>query len=116
MREAAIMEGQQIMEAQMGELEEMLRLGCCMGPGERYLMLYEGQPAITNRTGMAYWPKGERRMIAVFDEVDCARVLTQCKSNAIFERLQKVKNSANAKRVTPVCRIASKLSRPLHPT
>ena len=40
------------MEAQMGELEEMLRLGCCMGPGERYLMLYEGQPAITNRTGL----------------------------------------------------------------
>lgn len=104
------------MKAQIGELEKMLRLGCYMGPGERYLMLYKGQPAITNRTGLAYWPIGKRRMIAVFDAVDCARGLTRCQWSAIFKRLQRAKSPTNAKEAKPGCHIASNLSRPLHPT
>ncbi len=76
------------MKTQLDEIEEILELGCSMGPGERYLMLYEGQLAITNRVGLAHWPKGRRQMIAVLSAADCARGLTSRQWNRIFNRLR----------------------------
>ena len=76
------------MKTQLDEIEEMLELGCCMGPGERYLMLYEGQLAITNRVGLAHWPKGTRQMIATLNVADCAHELTRSQWDKISERLR----------------------------
>ena len=76
------------MKIQLDEIEEMLKLGCCMGPGERYLMLYEGQLAITNRAGLTHWPKGRRQMIAVLRAADCVCGLTLRQWSRIQERLR----------------------------
>lgn len=78
------------------QVEEMLELGRCMGPGERYLMLYEALPAITNRTGLAWWPKGDRRVIAVFDAADCVTGLTSRQWEQILDRLSKAKGASDA--------------------
>ena len=80
------------MRIQFDEIEEMLKLGCCMGPGERYLMLYGGQLAITNRAGLARWPQGRRQMIAILRAADCACGLTLRQWNRIQERLRMLEN------------------------
>ncbi len=101
------------MRIQFDEIEEMLKLGCCMGPGERYLMLYEGQLAITNRIGLAHWPKGRRQMIAVLSAADCARGLTSPQWNRIFSRLRTLENCPDS---TPAGRNPAGRTPLLHPT
>ncbi len=86
------------MKTQLDEIEEMLELGCSMGSGERYLMLYEGQLAITNRVGLARWPKGVCQMIAILSVADCVHGLTPSQWDKIFERLQMFKNSPDSSR------------------
>ena len=79
-----------------GQIEELLELGCYMGPGERYLMLYEGTLTITNRTGLAYWPRGNRRTIAIFDAAACAVGLTSRQWDEIFGRLRRIRGAVGA--------------------
>jgi len=78
------------------EIDELLELGCHMGPGERYLMLYEGVLTITNRTGLAYWPRGNKRMIAAFDAGDCAAGLTSRQRDEILGRWRRIKNAVSS--------------------
>ena len=79
------------------QIEELLDLGCYMGPGERYLMLYEGILTITNRTGLAYWPRGNRRTIAIFDAAACAVGLTSRQWDEILGRLRRIRGAVGAK-------------------
>lgn len=104
------------MKTRIDEVDEMLKLGRCMGQGERYLMLYEGKLAITNRTGLAHWPKGRRQMIAVFDASDCVHGLIECRRKGIFERLGSLKNLAGPKWAEREGRVARELSHPFYPT
>ncbi len=86
------------MKTRLDELEEMLELGRWMGPGDRYLMLYEGQLAITNRAGLAHWPRGRRQMIAIFNAADCVHGLTSRQWDKIFERLRMLEDSPDSSR------------------
>ena len=107
------------MKTQLDELEEMLKLGCCMGPGERYLMLYEGQLAITNRIGLAHWPKGRRQIIAIFNAADCVHRLTSRQWDRMFERLRRLKNcpdSSQSEQSGHGCRSSAGHTPLLHPT
>ena len=109
------------MKTQLDEIEEMLKLGCCMGPGERYLMLYEGQLAITNRVGLAHWPKGRRQMIAMFNAADCVRELTSRQWDKIFEMLQTLENPPDSSQSEQSghghgCRTSAGRMPLLHPT
>lgn len=109
------------MKTQLDEIEEMLELGCCMGPGERYLMLYKGQLAITNRVGLAHWPKGRRQMIATLNVADCVHGLTLCQRNRMFKRLRMLENcsySSQSERSEPGhgSRNSAGRTPPLHPT
>ncbi len=109
------------MKTQLDEIEEMLKLGCCMGPGERYLMLYEGQLAITNRVGLAHWPKGRRQMIAIFNAAGCVHGLTSHQWDKIFKRLRTLENSPDSSRSEQSgprhrCRTSTGRTPPLHPT
>jgi hypothetical protein len=104
------------MKTRIDEVDEMLRLGRYMGRGERYLMLYEGQLAITNRTGLTHWPKGRRQMIAIFDCSDCVHGLTSCQRNSIFERLRRLKNPTHSNEAERDGRVAPELTPPLYPT
>lgn len=109
------------MKTQLDELEEMLELGRWMGCGERYLMLYEGQLAITNRVGLARWPKGRRQMIAVLSAADCACALTSRQRGKIFERLRTLKNCPDpnwSEQAEPwhVCRNSAGRTPPPRPT
>lgn len=75
------------------QIEELLELGCYMGPGERYLMLYEGILTITNRTGLAWWPRGNKRKIAIFDAGDCVGGLSRRQWDEILGRLQRIRTA-----------------------
>ncbi|MHC4115990.1 MAG: hypothetical protein ACYSWO_00640 [Planctomycetota bacterium] len=104
------------MKTQTDEVDEMLMLGRYMGQGERYLMLYGGKLAITNRTGLARWPKGRRQMIAIFDASDYVHGLIKCRRKGIFERLRSLKNLAGPNEGECESRVTRKLSHPLYPT
>lgn len=84
------------MQTETEEIDELLELGCYMGPGERYLMVYEGLLTITNRTGLAYWPGGNKRMIAVFDANDCAAGLKLRQRDEILGRWRRIKSAVGA--------------------
>lgn len=73
------------------QIEELLELGRYMGPGERYLMLYEGVLRITNRTGFARWPRGNRRTIAIFDAANCVCGLNRGQWSEIMGRLPRIR-------------------------
>ncbi len=81
---------------EMEQIKELLGLGRLMGSGERYLILYEGILSITNRTGMACWPRGNRQTIALFDACDCVRGLTAQQWNEILGRLQRIRMTCDA--------------------
>jgi len=109
------------MKTRLDELEEMLELGRWMGPGKRYLMLYEGQLAITNRVGLAHWPRGRRQMIAVLDAADCVHGLTSRQWDKIFERLRMLENPPDSSlsgqsEPTHGCRTPARPTPLLHPT
>ena len=78
------------------EIDELLELGCWMGLGERYLMLYEGILTITNRTGLTYWPGGNKRMIAIFDAADCAAGLTSRRLDEILGKWRRIRSTVGA--------------------
>lgn len=78
------------MKTEIEQIKELLELGCYLGPGERYLMLYEGILTITNRTGLAYWPKGKRRIIVILDGSDCVGGLRPDKLDEIVIKLGKL--------------------------
>lgn len=84
------------MKIQLDEIEEILKLGCFMGSGERYLMLYEGQLAITNRVGLTHWPKGRRQMVAILRAADCACGLTSRQWSRIQERLRMLESHSDS--------------------
>jgi len=75
------------------QIEELLELGCYMGPGERYLMLYEGILTITNRTGLVWWPRGNKRKIAILDAADCVSGLSRRGWDEILGRLRKIRSA-----------------------
>ena len=109
------------MKTQLSEIEEMLKLGRYMGPGERHLMLYEDQLAITNRIGLAHWPKGRRQMITIVNAADCVRGLTSRQWDKIFERLPTLENSPDSNRSEqsgpgPGCRSSAGRTPLPHPT
>ncbi len=110
------------MGTQLDEIEEMLKLGYCMGFGERYLMQYEGQLAITNRVGLAHWPAADRRqMIAILNAADCIRGLTSRQWGKISERLRTLENCPDLSQneqsgPTHGCRTSDGRMPLLHPT
>ena len=85
------------MRTETEQIGELLELGCYMGPGERYLMLYEGILTITNGTGLAHWPRGNRRTIATFDAADCVRGLSGRQWVEIMGRLRRIRGAAGTK-------------------
>ena len=85
------------MKTETEQIKELLKLGCYMGPGERYLILYEGMLTITNRTGLAYWPDRNRHKIAIFDSIDCICGLTSGQRDEILGRLGKLRGAADRK-------------------
>jgi hypothetical protein len=60
-------------------------------------MLYEGILTITNRTGLACWPGGNRRTIAIFDAAACVIGLTSRQRDEILGRLRRIRGAVGAK-------------------
>lgn len=79
------------------QIQQTLELGCYMGPGERYLMLYGGILTITSRTGLVHWPGGNRWTIAILDAADCVQGLTRGQYDAITERLRRTRGAVGTK-------------------
>jgi len=80
------------------ELEYMFELGRWMGHGERYLIWYEGELAITNRCGLAHWPRGRRQIVAILGVGDCVHGLTLRQRSQISGRLRSLGNSTDSAR------------------
>jgi len=75
------------MKTKIDKIEELLEIGIGMGSGKRYILVYEGELAITNRVGLANWPPGRREIVAQFDATDCLHGPNSRKWNEIFEKL-----------------------------
>ena len=83
------------------KIEELLELGIGMGLGKRYLLVYEGELAITNRVGLANWPPGRREIVAQLDATDCLHRANSRKWDEIFEKLRAIEDrkANNAERI-----------------
>jgi hypothetical protein len=70
------------------ELQEMLEISRYLGSGPRYLLYYYGQFAITNETGLMYWPKGPKAVIAVIKPQECAGGLSPARKAYLLDPKQ----------------------------
>ena len=80
------------MKTKIDKIEELLELGIGMGPGKRYLLIYEGELAITNRVGLANWPAGRREIVAQLDAADCLHGPISRKWDDIFRKLRAIES------------------------
>jgi len=80
------------MRTNIDKIEELLELGIGMGPGKRFLLVYEGELAITNRVGLANWPPGRREIVARLDATDCLHGPNWRKWDEIFEKLHAIES------------------------
>ena len=80
------------MKIKNDKIEELLELGIGMGPGKRYLLVYEGELAITNRIGLANWPPGRREIVTQLDATDCLHGPTSRKWDEICEKLHAIES------------------------
>jgi hypothetical protein len=78
------------MKTNIDKIKELLELGIGMGPGKRYLLIYEGEPAITNRIGLANWPPGRRQIVTQLEAADCLNGLTPRKWAEILKKLRAI--------------------------
>ena len=79
-----------VVKTNIDKIMELLELGIGLGLGKRYLLIYEGEPAITNRIGLANWPPGSRQIVTQFDAADCLNGLTSRKWNEILKKLRAI--------------------------
>jgi len=80
------------METKIDKIEELLELGIGMGSGKRFLLVYEGELAITNRVGLANWPPGRREIVTQLDAADCLHGPTSQKWDEILEKLRTIES------------------------
>jgi len=68
------------------ELDEILELCKSMGPGPWYLFLYYGQLAVSNFKGYINWPKGPKRMIAVIEQAEYIKGISESRKQLFLLR------------------------------
>jgi hypothetical protein len=70
------------------EFQDMLEIGQYLGAGPRYLLYYYGQLAITNDTGLMFWPEGPREIVAVIKAQECANGLSPARKEYLLAKLR----------------------------
>ena len=68
------------------EIIELIELGKLMGPGPRYLFLYYDQLAITNYNGFSRWPEGPKTMIAVIEQSEYVKGISESRKELFLRR------------------------------
>lgn len=79
------------------ELQEMLGVARFMGHGYLYLLLYYGQLAITNQTGMMNWPEGPKVVVAMITRNECFCGLSKPRKAFILEKLHSLNELSKEK-------------------
>jgi len=77
----------EIMASHEQELQEKLEIGRCLGPGVRYLLYYYGQLAITNDTGLMYWPEGPKVIVSTVKPQECTGGLSLERKEYLLAKL-----------------------------
>lgn len=80
-------------EVSCGELQDKLEIGRHLGTGPRYLLYYYGQLAITNNTGLMYWPEGPKMIVSVIKEHECENGLSINRKEYLLAKLNSLKLS-----------------------
>ena len=76
------------MTFQEREFQDMLQIGRYLGAGPRYLLYYYGQLAITNDTGLMFWPEGPREIVAVIKARECVNGLSPARKVYLMAKLR----------------------------
>ncbi len=74
------------------ELQEMLKIGLCLGFGPRYLLYYYGQLAISNDAGLMRWPEGPKVIVAVIKAQECANGLSPARKAYLLAKLRSLQD------------------------
>jgi hypothetical protein len=79
------------------EFQDMLRVGRYLGSGPRYLLYYYGQLAITNDSGLKFWPEGPRKIVAVIKARECANGFSPARKAYLMAKLHSLEDVGKRK-------------------
>jgi len=73
------------------EIDELLNIGRLMDKGPIYLLLYFGQLAITNESGLSYWPKGPKAVVCVVKRDELINGFSKFRKSFIVKKILDLK-------------------------